>query len=76
MITISIRKLFEMRTIIDISGKQLETLTAISRRKGLSRAAAIRQAISDYLSANEPALVEAFGLWGKERSMALSTSGG
>lgn len=56
-----------MRTIVDIPDKQLETLTAISRRKGLSRASAIRQAITDYLGANDPGPDEAFGLWGEKK---------
>ena len=53
-----------MRTLVDIPEPQLRELTRLSKRKKVSRAAVIREAVSSYLKRNRPAAAdEAFGLW-------------
>ena len=52
-----------MRTIIDLADRQLEALARISRRRKLSRAELIRQAVDRYLSEQAPEAAAAFGLW-------------
>lgn len=56
-----------MRTLIDIPDQQVRQLTEISRKKGLSRAEIVRQAIAAYLVTNRATHSEAFGLWGNRR---------
>ena len=57
-----------MRTLIDIPDKQIRELTAICDAEKVSRAEAIRQAISAYLEMKKPGTGEAFGLW-RERKL-------
>lgn len=52
-----------MRTIIDLPDQQLEALGRISKRRKLSRAELIRQAVDRYLAEHAPELGAAFGLW-------------
>jgi len=56
-----------MRTLVDIPEPQLRELTRLSKRKRVSRAAVIREAVSAYLarhqSKTEKDMREAFGLW-------------
>ena len=52
-----------MRTIIDLPDQQLEALGRISKRRKLSRAELIRQAVDRYLAEHSPELGAAFGLW-------------
>ena len=52
-----------MRTIIDLPDRQLEALERISKRRKLSRAELIRQAVDRYLAEHAPELGAAFGLW-------------
>jgi hypothetical protein len=53
-----------MRTIIDLPDDQLEALAVICRRRGISRAEAIRQAIANHVRRErEASSHEAFGLW-------------
>ena len=56
-----------MRTIIDLPDRQLEALERISKRRKLSRAELIRQAVDRYLIENAPDAVAAFGLWKQAR---------
>lgn len=52
-----------MRTIIDLPDRQLEALGRICRRRKLSRAEVIRQAVERYLVEHAPEPEAAFGLW-------------
>lgn len=52
-----------MRTIIDLSDRQVDALERISRSRKLSRAELIRQAVDRYLQEHLPRRDEAFGLW-------------
>mgnify|MGYP001256676726 CR=1 FL=1 len=54
---------WHMRTIIDLPDRQLEALGRISKRRKLSRAELIRQAVDTYLAEHSPELGAAFGLW-------------
>lgn len=57
-----------MRTLIDLSDRQVEALDELSKRERRSRAAIIRLAIDDYLAERRGQQEgEAFGLWGKRR---------
>ena len=53
-----------MRTVIDVPDEIIETLDRVSGRENRSRAALIREAISEYLRRNAlPPADEAFGIW-------------
>lgn len=52
-----------MRTTIDLSDQQLNALGRLSRRRKLSRAKLIRQAVDRYLAEHALELCAAFGLW-------------
>ena len=52
-----------MRTLVDIPDRQIEDLTTICEAEKVSRAEAIRQAISSYIEKKKPTAVDAFGLW-------------
>jgi len=57
-----------MRTLITIEEEQAKDLDRLADRQNRSRAAVIRQAVSEYLDRNSvdgPA--EAFGLWGTRK---------
>lgn len=57
-----------MRVPIDIPEPQLRELTGLSKRKKVSRATLIREAISLYLEqARQDAMRNAFGLWGDQK---------
>lgn len=60
-----------MRTLVDIPEPQLRELTRLSKRKKVSRAAVIREAVSTYLdrhrSRKEKDMRDAFGLWGDRK---------
>ena len=60
-----------MGSIVDL--RERDQLAALCRQRGLSRAAAIRQALRLWLQQQSPALGEVFGLWGDspEGSLAL-----
>ena len=54
-----------MRTLVDIPEKQLKALTRLSKARKRSRAAIIRDAVTDYLEREHRASKDAaFGLWG------------
>lgn len=58
-----------MRTIVDIPNDKIEKLDEIGRKDKLSRAALIREAISDYLAKkSEEGSDKAFGIW-KDRGV-------
>jgi metal-responsive CopG/Arc/MetJ family transcriptional regulator len=53
-----------MRTLVDIPNDELESLTALSKAEGISRAESIRRAIKAYIELNRPpSKHEGFGLW-------------
>ena len=58
-----------MRTLVDIPNGELESLNALSKAVGISRAESIRRAISAYIELNRPPTKqEGFGLW-KDKSI-------
>jgi hypothetical protein len=57
-----------MRTIIDIPDEQLAPLTQLCQQEDISRAEAIRQALTLYLEQRVGAVESAFGLW-KDRGL-------
>lgn len=62
-----------MRTLVDIPEKQLKALTQLSKQRKVSRAALVREAVSQYLEANskasrDAAIDAAFGMW-KDRNI-------
>ena len=53
-----------MRTIIDLPKDQIDSLAEVCRREGISRAEAIRRAITSYLAEEASAADDdAFGMW-------------
>ncbi len=60
-----------MRILVDIPEPQLRELTRLSKRRKVSRAAVIREALSAYLarqkSTTEKDMRNAFGLWGDHK---------
>ena len=62
-----------MRTLVDLTDRQVATLDALSKREARSRAALIRQAIDDYLAKRRSEQeADAFGLWGKRKVDGLT----
>jgi hypothetical protein len=62
-----------MRTIVDIPDTLIAALSSLSRRRKISRAEAIRQAVARYLEQETtPDLVEAFGVWRGRRAGGLA----
>lgn len=61
-----------MRTLVDLSPEDLTRLADLAARRGLSRAALMRQALEDFLARQpRPETHEAFGLWqGHEDGLA------
>lgn len=56
-----------MRTIVDLPEDLVQALDAMGRERGASRAALVREAVSDYLDRNRRDPREAFGLWRDHR---------
>ncbi len=52
-----------MRTLIDLPDQQLKELGEICTARQISRAEAVRQAVSAFIEQNRPAREAAFGLW-------------
>ncbi len=53
-----------MRTIIELPEPQLEALSDLCRREGISRAEAVRRAVAELLTRERAAAPDrAFGLW-------------
>ena len=52
-----------MRTLIDIPEQQIKELSNLCQTQGLSRAEAIRRAITAYISHHKKKDTDAFGLW-------------
>jgi metal-responsive CopG/Arc/MetJ family transcriptional regulator len=55
-----------MRALVDIPKPQLDALTEIGRRKGVSRAEVIRTAVDQYLATEKKlgGFAEFHGMWG------------
>lgn len=55
-----------MRALIDIPEADLANLTVIARRRRISRAAVVREAVALLLAKTRPNAIESyFGLWSK-----------
>lgn len=54
-----------MRTLVDINDSDVTALDELAARAKRSRAALIREAISQFLGKAEADVPDAFGLWGK-----------
>lgn len=53
-----------MRVLLNLPKDQVEALDQMRTRRGVSRAALVREAIRDYLECNQIAgLDDSFGLW-------------
>jgi hypothetical protein len=52
-----------MKALVDIPDQQLEDLRAICAAQKLSRAEAIRQALTAFIAQNRPSREAAFGSW-------------
>lgn len=52
-----------MRVLVDIPDKQIEALGTICEAKHLSRAEAVRRAITAFIECNQLMPEQAFGLW-------------
>jgi len=57
-----------MRTLVDLSDRQIQELDELSKKEERSRAALIREAIEDYLAKRRDKQIgAAFGLWGNRK---------
>ena len=62
-----------MRTLVDLTDRQVAALDELSKREQRSRAALIREAIDDYLAKRRSEQQsDAFGLWGKRKVDGLT----
>ncbi len=62
-----------MRTLIDLTDRQVAGLKDLAKSEERSRAALIRQAIDDYLAKRGSERdVDAFGLWGEREVDGLA----
>jgi metal-responsive CopG/Arc/MetJ family transcriptional regulator len=55
-----------MRTVIDIPDTQIKILDQLSKKKKISRAQIVRQALTDYIAdntKNHKSYESAFGIW-------------
>lgn len=62
-----------MRTIVDLPDAERSELDALCRQRGISRAQALREALSQWLEQQRPRHDDVFGLWHdrSESSLAL-----
>jgi metal-responsive CopG/Arc/MetJ family transcriptional regulator len=62
-----------MRTIIDLPESDRETLDALSRQLGISRAEAVRRAVAEFLKSHRTGSDdEIFGIWRHRSEDALT----
>ena len=62
-----------MRTIVDLPADQVESLDMWCRREGVSRAEAVRRAVSEHLRKHHTTGAErAFGVWRSDPEDGLS----
>lgn len=62
-----------MRTLVDLSDRQMAALDELAKSEERSRAALIRQAIDDYLAKRRSQQEsDAFGLWGERKVDGLT----
>ena len=62
-----------MRIIIGLPESDRETLDALSRQLGISRAEAVRRAVAEFLKAHRTACDDAlFGIWRSRNENALA----
>jgi predicted transcriptional regulator len=56
-----------VRTLVDLPKEELDRLAELAARRGLSRAALMREALEDFLARHpRPSVDTAFGLWSDE----------
>jgi hypothetical protein len=60
-----------MRTIVDLPEPERAQLDALCRQRGISRAQALREALSLWLEQQQPRHGEVFGLWRDRPETAL-----
>lgn len=54
----------DMRALINFSDEQVRALDELSRERGDSRSALVREAVAEYLARHHPGQIDdAFGLW-------------
>ena len=70
MITIA-DNVINLRTIVDLPDQDRALLDVLCRQRGLSRAAAIREALRLWLQQQQPQSQEVFGLWANRSQDAL-----
>jgi len=61
-----------MRTIVDLPDDQLEALTTVCEREGISRAEAVRRAVREFTRTRTVDDTAAFGLWRRRRKGGLA----
>ena len=61
-----------MRTIVEIPDQNIQALDAICGREKISRAEAVRRAVTDYLARHKGDGDAAFGLWQNRGKDSLS----
>ncbi len=62
-----------MRTIVDIPANLLEELDTFAERENISRAEAVRRAMSEYLEKRRSSRADAaFGIWKSKKLDALA----
>lgn len=62
-----------MRTLVDIDDEDVQRLDAVAQASKQSRAALIRQAITDFLADRQQVIEQdAFGLWGDRQIDGLA----
>lgn len=62
-----------MRTLVDLTDRQVAALDELSKSEERSRAALVRQAIDDYLAKRRSKQEsDAFGLWGERKMDGLT----
>ncbi|MEB3172787.1 MAG: CopG family transcriptional regulator [Cyanobacteriota bacterium] len=61
-----------MRTIVDLPDAERSQLDALCQQRGISRAQALREALSQWLQHQKPRHDDVFGLWHDRPESALA----
>ncbi len=64
-----------MRTIIELEASQVSRLDAWAKSQGLSRAEAVRRAVSQMLERATPQAGTGFGLWAQDQAVPPERDG-
>lgn len=63
-----------MRTIVDLTDEQVKSLAALCAAKGISRAEAVRRAVTRLLAEEQrPERAKAFGAWSRKQLDSAAT---